>query len=873
MGNMSYVWRTAWIVHMLTLRSSEGFINCSGQVIVKPSLVVPMRTNVSVTCVSEMKDCRKPGTISVLLNNKSVKTDWMNRTSAGIHLYNVRQSYSIYCSISCNGRNHAICWKDLKVGYPPDPAINLTCSSGENSSIMTCTLKKGWDTYISTEYTVHIKNLQTDEYQQINLKRGTYNVTIPVNKSRDKSFEVYVEARNDLGQSKSDILHIHLDNIVVPVTPAIEIQVLNAHFKIIVHWKHQALSHLHYCELAYRAEKETMWTLVNEQALNQSNILIMKNNLEAQALRVRCREEAGKSYWSSWSDPTEIPQIAPMEMFDVWRLLGPVHSNGSQEVTIFIKSLATEVPWRRTLGYKLFFKNEGNETVIEFCKKSQIQCKTLVPKGIKAIFVSAFNSYGDSHPSLVTILQDPQDREAFPAPQNLTVRSGTEIQVLWNLPEGSETSVLWFILQWVLPCDGKQDVVWHKIPREQQRFVIKDKIDAGSVVKISLYAVYSSGLSIPYVGYGFSEELEPKTGPGEIVEKSTGEQTLIQWEEIPLCNRKGFVTGYTLHLTEESTGQTTRYESTTTQYTFHNLNWGALYTACLTASTKAGEGPCGKHILLKNDTSLYSYTTLLLGISFGVIILSALTLTLLCKKSVQSRLKAFVVPLTPNFLHEKCPHVEKSTAIKCLQGSVGVSEPCIINPYYDPDITEVEELLQEESFSNPDTSVQYGSVGKINEAITLDKSFLEPVVINNQVPEQMLGYMPQTVRRNILRRDSYYSPAHMLNIQLAALNSETARNNISTCSNSVVEKCVTDKAPIVFPDTQTLINNNIVEVQLLEPFPSASLENIEKQLQSGNIMEGLNFPRDEVTCCLPTTTDADFLVTKTYFPQVFERKT
>ncbi|OCT84812.1 interleukin-12 receptor subunit beta-2 [Xenopus laevis] len=870
MGNISYRWSRAWIVHILILRTCEGFINCSGQIAVKPSLVVPMRTNVSITCVSEMKDCPKPGTITVLLNNKSVKTDWTNQTSAGVHLYNVRHSYSIYCSISCNGRNHAICWKDLKVGYPPDPAINLTCSSGENSSIMTCTLKKGWETQISTEYTVHIKNLQTDEYHQINFKRSTYNVTIPVNKSRDKSFEVFVEARNDLGQSKSDILHIHLNNIVIPVTPAIEIQVLNSHFKVLVHWKHQTLSHLHYCQLAYRAENETMWTLVNEQALNQSNILIMKNNSEAQALRVRCREETGKSYWSSWSDPTDIPQIAPMVMFDLWRSLGPVHSNGSQEVTVFIKSRAPEVPWRRALGYKLFFINGSKETVIEICKKSQIQCKTLVPKGIKTIFVSAFNSYGDSHPSLVTVLQDPQDREAFPAPQNLIVRSGIGIQVLWNLPKGSEASVLWFIIQWVLPCDGKQDVLWHKIPQEQRSFVIKDKIDAGSIINISLYAIYSSGLSRPCVGYGFSEELEPKTGPDEIVEKSTGEQTLIQWEEIPLCDKKGLITGYTLHVTEESTGQTTRYESTTKQYTFHNLNLGALYTVCLTASTKAGEGPCGKHILLKKDTSLYNYTKLLLGISVGVMILSAFTVTLLCKKSVQARLKAFVVPLTPNFLHEKFPHVEKSTAIKSLQGSVGVSEPCIINSYYDPDITEVEELLKEESYSNPDPSVQYSSVGKHNEAINLDKSFSAHVVINSNFPEQMLGYMPQTARRNVPRRDSYCSPAHMLTIQLAALKSQTARDNTSTRDNSFVEKCGTDMEPTLFPDSQTLINSNIAK-QLLEAFPSASLENIERQL-SGNIMGGITVPREEATCCL-TTTDADFLVTKTYFPQVFERKT
>ncbi|KAE8609621.1 hypothetical protein XENTR_v10011860 [Xenopus tropicalis] len=871
MGIISYGWSTAWIVHLLTLRTCEGFISCSGQVIIKPSVVVPVQTNVSITCVSEMKDCLKPGPISVLLNNKSIKTDWMNQTSAGVYLFNVSQSYSIYCSISCSGKNHAICWKDLKVGYPPDPAINLTCLYDENSGIMTCSLKKGWETHISTKYTVHIKNLQTDEYRQIQLNRGLYNVTIQVNKSCDKSFEVYVEARNNLGQSKSDTQHIQLSNIVVPVRPAIKIQVLNTHFEVTVYWKKQTLSHLHYCELAYRAKKQPMWTLVNEQTLNNSNILIMKNNSEAKDLRVRCREERGQSYWSSWSDATEIPQIAPMEMFDVWRSLGPVHSNGTQEVTVFIKSMAPDVPWRKALGYKLFFKNGSKETVIGICKTSQSQCKTIVPKGIKAILVSAYNSYGDSCPSLVNVLQDSQERGVFPAPQNLSVRSGIGIRVLWNFPKESEASVLWFILQWVLPCNGKQDILWNKIPRDQRHFVIKDIIDAGSVVKISLYAIYSSGFSRPCVGYGFSKELEPKAGPDKIIKKSTGDQTLIQWEEIPLCDRKGFISGYTLHLTEDSNGETTKYESTTKEYTFDQLHSGALYTVCLTASTKAGEGPCGKHILLKKDKSLYDYTKLLVGISFGVMILSAFTLTLLCKKSIQARLKRVLVPLTPNFLHEKCPHIEKSTALQSLQGTMDVSKPCFINSYYDPDITEVEES-EEESFINPDTSTEYSSVVKNNEVITLDKPFLETIGTNSHVAERMLGYMPQTAQRNVSRRDSYCSPAQMLNIQLAALDAVTARNNTSTFSNLFAEKCGTERVPTVSPDSHSLKNSNIVDIQFLKALPNASLENSIERQSSGNIMEGNTFPGNETTCCL-TTTDADYSVTKTYFPQVFARET
>ncbi|MEE6494870.1 hypothetical protein FKM82_001884 [Ascaphus truei] len=217
----------------------------------------------------------------------------------------------------------------------------------------------------------------------------------------------------------------------------------------------------------------------------------MMISLEAQALRVRCREARGESYWSGWSHPYLIPETAPSGTFNVWRLLGPVYPNGSQEVTVLIQPTAPDFPWGRPVGYKVFCREDGEETVIQMCNKSEMQCSTAVPEGIGTIFIASYNSHGQSPPSHIPVRQLEADTNGFPAPQNVTITSGlqTSILVEWEPPEKTDEFVLWFVLQWLpAPCDEKQqNVSWQKVQRNETHFYIEGKIrnlstDAANVI-------------------------------------------------------------------------------------------------------------------------------------------------------------------------------------------------------------------------------------------------------------------------------------------------------------------------------------------------------------------------------------------------------
>ncbi|XP_075471572.1 interleukin-12 receptor subunit beta-2-like [Ascaphus truei] len=899
MGHTTYRWQVAWIVIVFAMNMCEGFVECSGYITVEPAPVFLMGSNITITCISIIKDCSALDNLSMFLNDSVAKPDWRNQTSATIRLTDVRESYTVTCFINCKGREHLLCVAILHAGFPPDRPTNVTCSREEKSVYMMCAWERGQYTHIHTAYTVHLNNLQTTEEQ---IFVGSNNVTIPVNRSQDTAFEVVVRASNALGQSQSYLVHVLLEEIVVPVPPVIiQAEILNgSRFKILIQWRKQRPANCS-CELGYGTVRERgpAWSGVEEQVLNKSNVLLMMISLEAQALRVRCREARGESYWSGWSHPYLIPETAPSGTFNVWRLLGPVYPNGSQEVIVLIQRTAPDFPWGRTVGYNVFCREGGEETVIQMCNKSEMQCSTAVPEGIGTIFIASYNSHGQSSPSHIPVRQLEADTNGFPAPQNVTITSGlqTSILVEWEPPEKTDEFVLWFVLQWLpAPCDEKQqNVSWQKVQRNETHFYIEDQIKTGRRLNISLYAVYSNGVSRPSTGCGFSQESKPIRGPSASVQTSFGDKILILWSDVPLCEQMGFITDYTIYFKEGSSGSVTQYKSSVRHFWFRSLNPDAIYSVCVTASTAAGKGPCGNsvvfiHVLWNRHPcfstvsrppilgklgttdffplgkSLQNYAGLLLGISFGAIILTAFALTLLFKKTIRRRIKTFVVSSAPKCLHEDYPHVENSTAVKSLQVNRGVISPCSPPLYSDPEITEVQEILLQENISYPILRAEYAEVTKNNahnaESITL----LNSPHINT--PEQTVGYRPQTAQTNVGKGDSYCIPSHI------ALSSES--DMVDPNAKALFWTSGTGIQAVGFQEVDFLLNSRNIKKHdipgLLQTEPNVSLEYTWESQLSGGVIEAQTFPPEDRACC-PTTGVEEFSGTKTYFPQMLARGT
>ncbi|XP_040216680.1 interleukin-12 receptor subunit beta-2-like [Rana temporaria] len=677
MGAPPSTWSVICIFHLFTVTASEGFYIRKGDIIFKPASVVPKGSDVLVICMFSKDPCRGRGQFVFEVNDNYRKPDWQNGTSSTMQLLGVTGHHHIICYLDCVRKN-IIYETNLKVGYPPDRPSNISCSLGELSSEMTCTWDRGQETDLSTSYDVHVVSLQTEASYVENKKDGS--VRIAVNRTRDDVFSIQITARNQLNYSVSDVVLVRVSDIVVPITPIIrKIRLLQSAFNISIRWRNQTSERLSFCEVHYKTPTDPSWKMIGQTGSTNKSFVINKIPT-AVSLRVRCREEIGNSYWSDWSAPLQVPPSAPEGTPNVWRILRSEYPNGTQEVSIFIMKDNDEIPQRTILGYEVFYLDIENRTTLRTCTVSEEECVTLVPKGVKMLFVSAFNSYGTSPNSNVYT----QEESDLPRPGNLTATTWP-IHVQWQSPPSRGHSLLWYVLQWNPDnCDGKhRNVSWQKLSKDRTHLLLNDTISAEQRVRILLYAVYSSGVSLPSI-----VEFKPESGPDSItVEKILPNTLLIQWLEVPVCKRRGLITTYTLNVTEWSSSIQYTYNSEARRFTFEDYNPDRRYSVCISASTKTGQGP-DSCAFIEPDKRLQNYFEPLLGTCLVAITLTTLALVLLM---IRKRIKSILRLWLPKYLYEEYPNVRNSAAVQFLQEKPedSVSFP---NPSYsDPEITDVQE--------------------------------------------------------------------------------------------------------------------------------------------------------------------------------------
>ncbi|XP_053549360.1 interleukin-12 receptor subunit beta-2-like [Bombina bombina] len=797
MGNFISRWKVAWMIFTFGMKNSQGHPHCTANVTVEPSSVVVMESNVTITCILKCQGCRPGNNIFIHLDNDAKEPRRINETAGVLQLSNINRSYEVSCVTDCEVPSEVwyINWIHLFAGYPPDKPTNVQCSSEENSAFMICTWEKGRDTQLPTSYSVNVTNLQVSRED---IFPENESALIPINRQQDKEFDILIKATNALGLSISDVQRVLLEDIVVPVKPVItRIEIIDSILKISIQWRNQISANPCYCAVEYKTIKKQNWIWAAELELKKANILFVEENTEAIKLRVQCREETGKRYWSDWSDPQTIPDTVPAQTFSVWRALGLVYPNGSQEVIILIKLLAPEAPRRKSLGFNVTCKFEGKEILIQTCEISLTHCRVIAPKGVKTLFVASYNANGTSKPCNISMQQVP----GFSTPQNVTTELllNTSILVKWGQLKTTEHYLLWFILQWFLDsCDEQQqNISWQKIPREETQFYIKDNIKPGRQMNISLYAVYGSSVGLIHSFYGFLQESKPERGPNAKVKVNLGDKILIEWEEIPYCKQKGLITNYTIYLKKGLRDFSDKYYTAVRSFWFYSLNQDVLYTICVTASTLAGEGPCGESLMFQPDQGLHNYIEMLLAISFGAVILVVFTLTLYFKKTIRGRIKIFILSWLPNCLHEIYPHVENSVAAKSLQERQNIPEPFPLLLYTDPSVTEIHEP---ETISQSELLPEFFK--KAREIENVPENVSPPNTNGVNVPEEVVSYRPQTTRPSIHSKDPYFSPAHIMNLQIGALNWNN--DMLSTCTNL---------GPLLL-NSQNMIKRNLHELDL-----------------------------------------------------------
>ncbi|KAI3368933.1 hypothetical protein L3Q82_025904, partial [Scortum barcoo] len=387
---------------------------------------------------------------------------------------------------------------------------------------------------------------------------------------------------------------------------------------------------------------------------------------------------------------TILTYHVPKAHLHVWRMSGSLEINGQRVVTVLWKPPSREDYSGEVQQYKIFLGGDQKQEAT--CLAALSQCSVLVPAELQALSISAITSYGESPPADLPLRNSgdsgPVLRELAPAANG----SGVFISWLWpdtkNYPTCGE--MLHYVLEWTtVPAEELQ---WQKLAKDQSNTSITG-LSAGVRYSVALYAVTTRGVRAPSSGLVYSKEQKPASAPKMSVLIHVVRRILIQWDELPVEQQRGFITNYTIYLQTLDTSNTelkVMVPGSGPRQRWLNCPEGALALQ-LSASTSAGEGRRGHRITSQPAVPAVGLVIVLVFIATFFI---AIIANLLCWSCVRKRIKQKCVSWGPAWFHENLPKLGNSNAIKLLEQDG--SEVSLSPTYSDPPLSPINLISEDE---------------------------------------------------------------------------------------------------------------------------------------------------------------------------------
>ncbi|KAI1892132.1 hypothetical protein AGOR_G00150810 [Albula goreensis] len=526
-------------------------------------------------------------------------------------------------------------------------------------------LEKGRETHLPTSYTAAFQFKNGTQFFHQRAHNGSFLYVPRSLFDVGVEYGLSVRARNDLGETVSDMILLSINSIVIPSTPN--------------HYGHTEF-----------------WG--NE--LSQGVVLLEDlKPLSRYEVQIKACSIGEKPKCSQWSPPVQYtsPGTAPSRKLDVWRILKGIQEDRMRTVTVLWKPLPADDFRGVLLGYDLEYQERGRTQVVTYPANATERTLRVSPD-VSRIAVRAITSAGTSPPAELLIAQT----VGLPAPSMRDVVAMGEGSVLltWDAYRHREEAASGYVLQWQ---SRAHDMQWKRLAAENFSTHIEG-LEPGVRFNISLYAVVSMGTSIPATCQAYSREERPLSGPKPLLQKIEATRIFIEWEELRLDQRRGFIKSYTIYMRKHSTEQRLmRAGSMSRQMWLDDLD--DAFDLHISASNSAGEGPLGEGVFcqLQGSPKDGSSTQLVLVIVVPLVFLA----NLMWWDCVQRRIKRTCTTFGPYWLFEEFPNVDNSTATQLLQEKErNNSDSSWRSVYEDPPITPVEDVPAEGTDWHPDTRVE-----------------------------------------------------------------------------------------------------------------------------------------------------------------------
>ncbi|NXR28992.1 CSF3R factor, partial [Cinclus mexicanus] len=588
------------------------------------SHIVPLGSDVTASCTIQRELCRgleqEKVRIRWMLDNKLVagsqhqgpgSTEVSNLTLPRFNHTHAR----LWCCVEWNGTKQRLSMAEIRAGYPPAKPLNLSCALNLSDYGLTCQWEQGTDSHLPTSVTLKCtgKPHPLPEGPQAHCsvccrsrgqavtgctpQGGHSHCTVPRRLLQlYRQMEIWVSATNALGTAESE--HLCIDPMdVAKLDPPTLQSIQSIPFQtdcIALAWdaawgtEHMELQ----CELRYRAPEDPAWALVTGitgQAGTAQRCGFLFGMQYQFQMRCRRNSASALAYWSEWSPGRNYTthEKAPTGKLDAWWGAQLAGTGGQLEVQLRWKAPRQREANGRVLGYRVTLspRRRGRDPPT-VCNTTHTQCNFSVPAGTRRVYLSAYNSAGESAPTEVNLLE----RKGQPLAGLRAVPGGEHS--LWVHWEAPLAPVIAYVLEWqrVTTEPDHCSKCW-QMERDgaATTALIQDGIEPFQQYNISLYPLYEGTVGVPVHTTAYSQQKAPSHAPKLHLKRISKSEAELCWDPLPVEMQNGFITSYTIFWANTITnGASATVNPSLSSFVIRGLKPSTLYKVHIMASTAAG---------------------------------------------------------------------------------------------------------------------------------------------------------------------------------------------------------------------------------------------------------------------------------------------
>ncbi|XP_067884331.1 leukemia inhibitory factor receptor-like, partial [Heterodontus francisci] len=649
---------------LLTLDGQDTSNQTNSKVYSADGTVLKAGSNLTFCCVAG----KGKSVEELSFGNLNLSTIELSNRSQAVRVQNISPSIESGTNVVCILSSDEYIGAVIYIGYPPDIPKNLSCETRDLEAL-NCTWEPGRLTGLTSKrrtiYTLidglPQNSLMCKEASSIN---PYYWCGFPISNGSG-IHNISINAKNPLGEAQSSVT-VDITRVFHPFAPHQLRQEAKTFETVTLSWSDKVdyTGTRLLCEMVIRDDWGRNMShnySVTGGPKDARHIVILNKLQPNTGYYIRARYSSQHFWkWSEWSNVLNVTteQAAPSASLDVWRTIMP-----NRTVTVYWKPLSATVANGPILSYNITWTEVGSNsssTIETLMTNVQIH----LDQAGYVITVMGQNSVGTSPPSVIRIPPQ-QDDEDLGYEKASGVGDGFSVTWLRHQAESCGYTVQW--------CDFLSDCVysvyWRKFPSNlTDATIISDTFEAGVRYNLEVYECRDNGDYLLKRMVGYTLELAPSEAPKLDIKETTGDLVQIEWNDIPVGKRQGFIEGFKVYYSKlyndsaafkpmDARGQNPTNplpkiinSSDTRTFKIMGLEPGTTYIVALSAYTRGGDSPSRAVTVTTPNSSI----ALILGITLplvGVITLGVM-LSIFCYQK-QEWIKETFYPDIPDPTNSK----------------------------------------------------------------------------------------------------------------------------------------------------------------------------------------------------------------------------